>query len=306
MQALQPTRTWSPPACAGQGQRGHGRGTGGPGCKDLAPGCLCLAAAEFACWYSPPFFSGAVPGSALRTRSPRRRKTPGLMVLSGMSCVSGAELGPGLKSLAGVPRVMGQLKPSCRLRQAGCACGQEEQEEGQFPEPAGAPPAVLLISGRAALLGQSDPRGRGGQLGSSGFCPPWHTAPSLLQPAATPAWVSLQPCLPLACPGPGWGPQTDPTAWPWCGSGSSQRGSAGSAAMVLPHSRGLAQLGIAFTHRTAWHPAPRAGKGVLGQLSVPAWGGLGPGSQRVVPWLLTRGCCSLPPSLSGCFIYPDP
>lgn len=72
--------------------RGDTAGTRGLGCKELLPGCLCLAAAGFDSWYSPPF-SGVTLGSALRMRRPRRRKTPGLMVLLGMLCMSGAELG---------------------------------------------------------------------------------------------------------------------------------------------------------------------------------------------------------------------
>lgn len=82
------------------GWRGHGRDTGA-GMQGAAPrGCLCLAAAEFDSWYSPPF-SGVTLGSALRMRRPKRRKIPGFMLLLGMLCMSGAELGLGLKSVSG-------------------------------------------------------------------------------------------------------------------------------------------------------------------------------------------------------------
>lgn len=139
--------------------RGDMAGTRGLGCKELLPGCLCLAAAGFDSWYSPPF-SGVTLGSALRMRRPRRRKTPGLMVLPGMLCMSGAELGLGLKSVVGVPEVPGQLKLGCCG--SWLCCGQEGQEEGQFPESAGAPPAIPLISAQALLWGQGDLRGWGG------------------------------------------------------------------------------------------------------------------------------------------------
>lgn len=101
------------PVCIGwAGTEGTWQGHGA-GMKELLPGCLCLAAAGFDSWYSPPF-SGVTLGSALRMRRPRRRKTPGLMVLPGMLCMSGAELGLGLKS---VPEVPGQLKLCCLLWQ---------------------------------------------------------------------------------------------------------------------------------------------------------------------------------------------
>lgn len=129
-QALQQAGTWSPSAYAGQGQRGHGRDTG-LGCKELLPGCLCLAAAGFDSWYSPPF-SGIMLGSALRMRRPRSRKTPGLKVLPGMLCMSGDELRLGLKSVAGVPEVPGQLKLALAT---GCAMSRRGRRRGSSQNP---------------------------------------------------------------------------------------------------------------------------------------------------------------------------
>lgn len=86
--------------CMGHGMEGARQGHG-VGMQGAAPrGCLCLAAAEFDSWYSPPF-SGVTLGSALRMRRPKRRKIPGFMLLLGMLCMSGAELGLGLKSVSG-------------------------------------------------------------------------------------------------------------------------------------------------------------------------------------------------------------
>lgn len=297
-QALQLARTWCPPACAGQGQKGHGRGSGGPGCKELAPGYPCLAAAGFACWYSPPF-SGAVPGSALRMRSPRRRKTPGLMVLPGMSRVSGAEPGPGLKSLAGVPR---QLKPGLPAVACWPCHRQEGQEEGQFPEPAGAPPAIPLISGRAVLLGQGDPRGWGGQLGSGSCCPLQRTAPSLPQPIATPC--PGFPPAPLAPRLPGAGAVDRPHGLVpvlqreqpkgLCHHGASPQPWLGSAR------RSLRAWGCSGSGTTSWERCP----GPAQRPSTVMGLGWDRGASRSCRGPLAHGCCSLPPSLSQCFIYP--
>jgi len=92
------------------------------------------------------------------------------MVLPGTSCAFGAEPGPGLKPLAEMPAWW-----------------------DQFPEPAGALSALCLISSHAALSGQRDPRGRRGQLGSGGCCPPRRTAPS-------PPWALAHGCCSLPPP----------------------------------------------------------------------------------------------------------
>lgn len=158
--------------------RGDG-GARGVGVQGASP---CPAAAGCPCGHSPPSSPGAVPGSAPRMRRPRRRQTPGLMVLPGALRVSGAETGLGLKSLAGVLGVQG----GCSLAGPGDPAGEQEEGRSQNPraprQPARLSPAEPRFWVR---MTHGDRTGTGpGWLGLCGCCP-----------------TAQCPVLPQPCPG---------------------------------------------------------------------------------------------------------